>query len=101
MEIKPLILPKKLLIALAGIGIAMIIGTFYAAAQGQHAEIKWLISGFIISFVPFVAVILDLSKNPVKNKMIWVLILFTISMLGCFIYLILRDQIMTDSNINR
>lgn len=94
MNIQPLILPKKLLVALSGTGIAMIIGVFYAVSQGYPVDMQWLIIGLAMNFMAFVAVVIDLLRNPVKNKWTWVIILVTISILASFIYLIMRDKIL-------
>lgn len=90
---KPLILPKKLLIAISGIGIAMIIGAFYGAYQGFEPDMKWLIIGLGLNFIAFFAVLLDIIRNPIREKMYWYIALILFSIITTFIYLILRDKI--------
>lgn len=94
MKIHPLILPKKLLIALSGISLAMIIGTFYNAYNNADTGITWLLAAILMNFVAFAAVIVDLVRNPVKNKIVWVILLFLFSFLASFFYLVMRDSLL-------
>lgn len=91
---KPLILPKKLLIAFSGIGIAMIIGLFFNAYQGMKVDETWLYLGIILNFVAFLAVVVDVVQNSPKNKWMWILLLATLSMLASFAYLVSRERIL-------
>lgn len=92
MKIYPLILPKKLLVGISGIGIAMIIGVFTNAWQGGDVNPTWLYVGIILNAISFIAVLLDIYRNPVKNRMMWIIVLATLSMLAAFIYLIGRER---------
>lgn len=94
MSPKPLILPKKLLIAFSGVGIAMITGLFFNAYQGMKVNETWLYLGIILNFVAFLAVVIDVIQNSPKNKWLWILLLATISMLAAFAYLIFRERIL-------
>lgn len=92
MQVHPLILPKKLLIAFSGVGIAMIIGLFTNAYRGGEVNETWLYVGIVLNFVSFMAVLLDVVRNPVKNRTLWLLLLATLSMLAAFVYLIVREN---------
>lgn len=96
MQVHPLILPKKLLVALSGTGIAMILGAFYAVSQGHQTDMQWLIIGLILNFVAFLAVTIDLIRNPVRNKTVWVVMMVIFSLLTAFIYLIMREKLLED-----
>lgn len=99
MKIHPLILPKKLLVAISGVGIAMLIGIFTSLAQGGEVNETWLYVGIILNSVSFIAVILDITRNPVKNKMMWALVLATLTMLAAFVYLIGRERFLEAENM--
>lgn len=79
--------------AFSGIGIAMIIGLFYSAFTQQPMDMKWLAIGVGLNLISLIAVIIDLIRNPVQNKIMWVLLLSTMTMLATFAYLIMRDKI--------
>lgn len=98
MKIYPLILPKKLLVGISGIGIAMIIGLFTNAFQGGDVNETWLYVGIILNSISFIAVLLDVYRNPVRNKTLWILALATFTMLAAFVYLIGRDKFLNIQN---
>ena len=98
MDTKPLILPKKLLVAISGIGIAMIMGSFYNAYNGGEPKITWLLVGIACNFVAFFAVVIDVVRNPIKNRFTWILLLFLFSIISSFIYLIVRDNLIESKN---
>ncbi len=98
MQIQDLILPKKLLVAFSGIGIAMILGAFYSAYQQYDVDTTWLYVGIGLNLVSLIAVIIDLIKNPVHERLMWILFLATIPMLAVFVYLVGRDKFLGIKN---
>ena len=94
MQIQDLILPKKILVAFSGIGIAMILGAFYSAYQQYDVDTTWLYVGIGLNLISLIAVIIDLIKNPVGDRVMWIIFLATIPMLAVFVYLVGRDRIL-------
>lgn len=99
MKAKPLILPKRLSIAMAGVSIAMMIGLFYNKYNNIPVEISWLYISLALLFVPFLVVLLDLIRNPIAGKVTWIIFLTTVSVVATFFYLVMRDKILEKSNL--
>ncbi|MGI9525617.1 MAG: hypothetical protein ACR2MS_00740 [Weeksellaceae bacterium] len=96
---KPLILPKKLLVGMSGIGNAMLIGLFYNKFQDIPIDMSWLYIAVVLLFVPFLAVLVDLIQNPIRDKFTWIIFLTGFSFIASFVYLVMREKVLEKSNL--
>ncbi|MXV37530.1 hypothetical protein GO491_02385 [Flavobacteriaceae bacterium Ap0902] len=100
MRAKSLILPKKLLVGMAGVSIAMIIGIFFNIYNDVPIDMSWLYIALMLFFVPFLAVLVDIIQNPIADKITWVIFLTLFTILATFVYLIMREKVLIKSNLD-
>lgn len=96
---KRLILPHKLLVGMAGISIAMIIGLFYNKYHQIPVDMNWLYVAVILLFVPFLAVLVDLIQNPIRDKWVWIFFLSAFTIIATMVYLVMREKVLQKSNL--
>lgn len=101
MTAKPLILPHKLLVAMIGVSIAMIIGVFYSLFHDLPINESWIYIALVLAFIPLLAIVKDLTQNPIAGKFTWALFLAIVPFLAILVYLIGRDKILEKSNLKK
>lgn len=90
-----LLINKKILLGLAIIGFVILATTTFLEILNNDfsGDYPRLIQGIGIAFmiVPWVNVLIDILRNPIKNKFMWFVGLFTPGPLTMFLYLINRE----------
>ncbi|MDO5510310.1 MAG: PLDc N-terminal domain-containing protein [Weeksellaceae bacterium] len=98
-QIKPLLVPHKILTLLVGLAIALFIGILVRSNEGYEYSTLWavvLLTAWVISLI---TLIYDVIKNPVKRKALFILIFIVSGVFGMLLYLVMRDRIMSDPNL--
>ncbi|MCT7904607.1 Uncharacterised protein [Candidatus Ornithobacterium hominis] len=88
-----LILPRKLLVALSGFGLAMWFGAYFHWQENKVDDINWmLIFAAIFTLVSLVAFWVDLYRNPDSKRKIWLFFSLILPIFIPFFYFIKREE---------
>ena len=91
----PLIVPKKYLMPIAILGLILtVIGTLMKLNHWNFGAITpniILAISTVLTLISFFVVILDILRNPLKNKFLWIAPLLFIGNLVAVIYLMNRE----------
>lgn len=88
----PLIVPKKLLLSIGILGVLLLFGGVYSKINGMQSADYQFFPGFILNTLFFVAVVLDIARNPVKNKLLWAAFLLVFNSIAGIVYIAKRDN---------
>ncbi len=95
MKFYPLLIPKNVILPISIMGtVFAILGTLYKLSHWHFGFItpKILLSiSIIFSLLSIFIVLLDIVKNPIKNKLLWIIPLLFAGNLVAIIYLINRE----------
>lgn len=95
MKINPLLIPKNVILPISIMGIVLtFLGTLFKLSHWHFGFITpniLLLGSIIFSLLSVSVVLLDIVRNPIKNKLLWGFPLLFIGNLIAMIYLINRD----------
>lgn len=95
MKIYPLLIPKNIILPLSIIGFVMsLLGAFIKISHWEFWGVSpnFLLGiSIIFSLLSIFIVLLDVLKNPIKNKFLWIAPLLFVGNLVSIIYLINRE----------
>lgn len=95
MKIYPLLIPKKVILPVAILGfIFTISGTLMKISHwsiGILTPNTLLSLSIVFTFLAFFVVLIDMVKNPIKNKFLWIVPLLFLGNLVAIVYLLVRD----------
>ncbi len=95
MKTYPLLIPKPILLFISISGFAFsIVGAFFKISHWNFGIFtpSFLLSiSVIFSLISIFIVLIDLIKNPIKNKSMWIIPLLFVGNLVAIIYLINRE----------
>ncbi|MBS1549942.1 MAG: hypothetical protein JSS94_08790 [Bacteroidetes bacterium] len=96
MKEQPLYLNKKTALVMATLGLLSFAFSFYLkfnTSQSDLSSIDFILGiGALLQFVVWLIVMVDIIRNPIHNKWMWYISLFTFAPLACILYLINRDK---------
>ena len=95
MKTYPLLIPKKIILPISVLGfIITVIGALFKLSHwsfGIFTPNLVLSISIVFSLLSIFVVLLDIAKNPIKNKLLWIIPLLFVGNLVTIIYLINRE----------
>lgn len=95
MKIYPLLIPKNVILPISIMGFVLtFIGTLFKLSHWHFGFITpniLLSISIIFSLLSIFIVLLDIAKNPIKNKLLWIIPLLFVGNLVAIIFLINRE----------
>ena len=95
MKTYPLLIPKKIILPISVLGfIFTVIGTLFKLSHwsfGIFTPNLLLSISIVFSLFAIFVVLLDIIKNPIKNKFLWIIPLLFVGNIVAMIYLMNRE----------
>ena len=95
MKTYPLLIPKKIILPISIMGFVFTFtGTLFKLSHWHFGFITpniFLFVSIVFSLLSIFVVLLDIAKNPLKNKLLWIIPLLFVGNLVAIIYLINRE----------
>lgn len=85
-----LLIDRKVLLVLISIGILLIVLGSLLTSYSRSGVLTEI--GVIFGFITWLITLLDIIRNPVKNKTIWILLMVIFSALTVLFYLSTREK---------
>ena len=96
MEEHKLPIDKKILLTLAIIGFAIVIISAYPKITNKNFAENYsqltLGGALLFQIIPWFVVLIDLIRNQIRNKLMWLVGMFAFSSLTVVLYLINREK---------
>ena len=96
MKTYPLLIPKNIILPISILGfIFTVIGTLLKLSHwsfGIFTPNLVLSISIVFSLLSIFVVLLDIAKNPIKNKLLWIIPLLFVGNIVSMIYLINRES---------
>lgn len=90
----PLLLPRKYLLSIAILGLLIILlGAIFRITHWDFFGVSgrvFIVVGTVISFFPWIIVMIDVIKNRMQNWILWIFCLFLFGNIATIIYLLNR-----------
>lgn len=95
MKTHPLLIPKNVILSISIIGLVFtLVGSLLKLSHWHIGVITpniLLSISIVFTLLSIFVVLLDIVKNPIKNKLMWIIPLFFVGNLVAIIYLINRE----------
>lgn len=89
---KPLLLPKKLLVLFSGFGFAILLGWLLNLSYQHSYNLLLLWIGVAALLLSEIIIIIDIIKNQSQRQFFWIMSVLLFNGIACIIYLIRRKE---------
>lgn len=83
---------KKILLAIASIGFFFVILSTYLKITDKNYSELFLGIALLFQIIPQIIVIIDIIRNQLHNKLMWLVGMFSFGSLATIIYLLNREK---------